>query len=1018
MGSEEAAECRRLEERLRVLSETTRAFAEATTDSQRLLDTIARRVAEVIKDFCVVRVLSDDGKALLPAAIFDPDPETFQRLKTTLADPFILEANPVSRRIVETREPNVIPVVDLEQMRPPMTSPSTFELIQGIGLHSVLMLPLLVNGRCIGQLTLGRYRKDSPSFGDHDLALAQTLADHAALAISNSRLLAEARHERGQREKTATSLRILTEAAREFAAATYDHAHLLEVVARRLGELTGDMCLIRATSKDGEWLESNGATAYHRDPAVLAAARAVMAASPQRADEGLSGRVLASKAPLFIKEIAPSDFAARSEPRYRAYLEQLAVTSAIVLPLSCQGTMVGVAHLLRSRPGQPYDEADFELATSIADHAALALGNARSHAAERAAREEAGRAASAVHLAESRFLRLSESGLIGILVTTVSGNVLEINDPLLERLGYSREEILSGEVLWSSLTAPGFADVDSRALEQLKTLGIAGLREKEYVAKDGGRVPVLVGTAMLEGEGKEAISFVLDLTERNATRAALDQLRVDHAADVTFRALLETAPDAMVIVDDAGAIALVNGQTEKLFGYDRAEMVGKRIESLMPERFRGAHPAHRADYFREAGIRPMGAGLELFGQRKDGTEFPIEVSLSPLRTEDGLLVSSAIRDITERKRAEHQRSSLAAIVDSSDDAIIGKTLEGVITSWNQGARRIFGYTADEVVGKSITLLIPPGREAEEPAILESLAHGEVSRFDAVRRRKSGEDIEVSVTTSPVYDAKGNVVGVSKVARDITDRRRVEDALARAKDTAEAASRELEAFSYSVAHDLRAPLRGMNGFAQILLEDYGDKLDADGKDALEEIRMNAQKMAALIDALLSLSRVTRSERRLEHVDLSELVRSAAAQLAAREPERKVSVVVQEHVSAEADLQLTRSLIDNLLGNAWKFTVNVPNARIEFGVENLSGARTLFIRDNGAGFDMAHADKLFSPFQRLHTVGEFPGTGIGLATVQRIIHRHGGRIWAEGKVGGGAAFHFTLPDASRPLGAAST
>ena len=350
-------------------------------------------------------------------------------------------------------------------------------------------------------------------------------------------------------------------------------------------------------------------------------------------------------------------------------------------------------------------------------------------------------------------------------------------------------------------------------------------------------------------------------------------------------------------------------------------------------------------------------------------------------------------------------------MDSSDDAIVGKALDGTITSWNQGAHRMFGYPAEEALGKSISLIIPLGREDEEPMILEAMAKGEVKHFDTVRRRKDGRVIDVSVTVSPIRDAAGHVVGISKVARDITGRRRDEAALARAKDAAEAASRELEAFSYSVAHDLRAPLRGMNGFAQVLLEDYTDRLDAEGQDCLHEIVSSAQKMGALIDALLALSRVARTDLKTEPVDLSALFRAIAAQLAATDPHRTLSVVVQEGLWADVDLQLARTLFDNLIGNAWKFTSRIPAARITFGAIDDNGTRGFFIRDNGAGFDMAYASNLFAPFQRLHTVTEFPGTGIGLATVQRIVHRHGGRIWAEGRVDEGAVFHFTLPGVER-------
>jgi light-regulated signal transduction histidine kinase (bacteriophytochrome) len=203
---------------------------------------------------------------------------------------------------------------------------------------------------------------------------------------------------------------------------------------------------------------------------------------------------------------------------------------------------------------------------------------------------------------------------------------------------------------------------------------------------------------------------------------------------------------------------------------------------------------------------------------------------------------------------------------------------------------------------------------------------------------------------------------------------------------------------------------MNGFAQVLIENYADKFDAEGRDCLEEIISNARRMGSLIDGLLSLSRVTRSDWKPERIDLSAIVRDTTAQLAATEPGRQVDIVSQAHVSADMDPSLARVLFDNLLGNAWKFTAHVTAARIEFGAVDVDGTRTLYVRDNGAGVDMEHAGKLFAPFQRLHTVAEFPGTGIGLATVQRIVHRHGGHIWAESSAGKGAAFYFTLRQGS--------
>jgi light-regulated signal transduction histidine kinase (bacteriophytochrome) len=231
-------------------------------------------------------------------------------------------------------------------------------------------------------------------------------------------------------------------------------------------------------------------------------------------------------------------------------------------------------------------------------------------------------------------------------------------------------------------------------------------------------------------------------------------------------------------------------------------------------------------------------------------------------------------------------------------------------------------------------------------------------------------------------------------------------LQQAKAATEAANRELEAFSYSVAHDLRSPLRSIDGFSLALLEDCADVLDDAGKQHLRFVREAAQDMAALIDGLLSLSRVTRSELRRETVDLAELARNIFAQLRGAAPGRSVETVVPEELAAEGDARLLRSLLENLLGNAWKFTGRRAGARIEVGVARTGAERTYFVRDNGAGFDMVYAGKLFGAFQRLHSAAEFEGTGIGLATVQRIILRHGGRVWAESEVGRGATFYFTL------------
>jgi PAS domain S-box-containing protein len=453
-------------------------------------------------------------------------------------------------------------------------------------------------------------------------------------------------------------------------------------------------------------------------------------------------------------------------------------------------------------------------------------------------------------------------------------------------------------------------------------------------------------------------------------------------------------------------ISYANAKASEDSRLDMQQLVGRSLREAMPSDYGSEEPAY-AEVLRRLSESD---GHELVDvDRGERGEFEIHyASLGDRR------VAAIYLNVTARKQAEsavRQRESLLQagerfrllISAVKDYAIFMLDETGRVASWNAGAERIKGYAAEEIIGQHFSVFysaqdLLSGKPARELDV--ATAEGRYEE-ESWRVRKDGSRFAASVVITAVRDPSGKLIGFAKVTRDITERLAAEAAL-------KLANQELEAFSYSVAHDLRAPLRGMNGFAQVLLDTYRDQFDAEGRDCLEEIRLNARKMGELIDALLGLSRVARSELKSERIDFSALVRVAARELAAAEPERKIELSVEAGLALDADPRLLRTLLDNLLGNAWKFTRKQSFARIEVGRSEIEGAPTFFVRDNGAGFEMAFSGKLFAPFQRLHTTSEFPGTGIGLATVQRIVRRHGGRIWAEGELGRGATFYFTLPE----------
>ncbi len=531
--------------------------------------------------------------------------------------------------------------------------------------------------------------------------------------------------------------------------------------------------------------------------------------------------------------------------------------------------------------------------------------------------------------------------------------------------GYGRKELTGREVeaLIPAQYRERYASRVSEFFGEPKPDPIKTGRRLFGRRKDGSEISIEIGLDPIEAPGGcYMLASIIDISGR---------LRQEEA----FRLAVEAAPNAMVMVDSSRTIALVNRSAEALFGYTRDELLGHPIESLVPDRFRAHHPAHAAKFLGESRPRPMRAGRDLFGCRKDGSEVPIEIGLNAIETSEGRFTLASIVDITERLRYEDalRRSSQEAIEEkqqAEDCALL------LLRLW------------DQIAALAIRCGLP-GAEAAPALVL-----------DACRDPSHVEESLAAVLATFETAFCGYADANRKLAAQNV-------ALIAAKAVTEASNRELEAFSYSVAHDLRAPLRSINGFSQILEEEYASRLDEAGRGYLGRVRCAAQQMGTLIDDLLRLAGIiTQGDLSCTSVNLSAKAAQIRDALCAGAPERAAEFIIEPDLVVNGSPRLLRDVLENLLSNAWKFTANEPMARIEFGSELIGGETVFYVRDNGAGFDMAHAGKLFRAFQRLHNVREFPGSGIGLATVQRIVNKHGGRIWAEAELGKGATFRFVL------------
>jgi PAS domain S-box-containing protein len=747
-------------------------------------------------------------------------------------------------------------------------------------------------------------------------------------------------------------------------------------------------------------------------------------------------------------------------------------------------------------------------------------------------------AEAALRQSEQRYRTLAATMVEGILILQ-DGRFAYANPGALDLIGYAFEEIQGREF------AP-FIHPEDRALvrERHRRRTAGEVLEPRYdiriLPRSGEARWVQIANEKVDWEGRSAVlTLISDISERKAAEQAL------RASEERFAKLFREAPEAMTLVRAAdGAYLDVNQEWERRTGFARQEAIGRTSLDI---------GVWQEPQEREAMVRAMrGAGsvgdLEFAMRRRDGTVRRTLLHGATVEIGAERCWLFVLRDITERKQAAETRAQLAAVVETSSDAIILSDADMRIVSWNAAAQRMFGWTPAEAVGQKVALIVPPERLHETLQNTERLLQGQSpSAFETVRVAKDGRRLDVQIGLSGVYDGEGRLQLVAGIFRDVTERKRAEQSLRESEQrfralvdlssdwywvtdadhrftfregeillrmgippeadygkrrwelgflnmseadwaahrallerreefrdllvarrsadgrvhwatisgrplhdaageflgyhgtgrdvtrqvqaeerlrrfnvelerkvlerTAEldAANKELEAFTYTVSHDLRAPLRAIDGFSRMLEQRSTAALDDEARGLLQRVRAAARRMGQLIEDLITFSRIGRGALHRRAVDLSALAKLVAKELESGAPERRVEWRLAEGLSAHADPGLARVVLENLLGNAWKYSAKTPRAVIEFA---RTDAGEFVVRDNGAGFDPAHSEGLFQPFRRLHAAEEFEGTGIGLATVKRIVERHGGSVRGEGAVGSGAAFYFTLPEAANP------
>ncbi|HSV34609.1 MAG TPA: PAS domain S-box protein [Ramlibacter sp.] len=616
-------------------------------------------------------------------------------------------------------------------------------------------------------------------------------------------------------------------------------------------------------------------------------------------------------------------------------------------------------------------------------------------------------------VSEQQFAAAFEFAPIGMALLAMDSSSLRVNHAMCQMLGYRQSELLG-------IGSRGVSHPEDLAEDLLlRREMLAGAfpsyqRDKRYLHKDGHVVWTHISCSMVHDPAGQPAHFLLqvqDITQRKAAEAALKD------SEERYRATFEQAALGIAHLSPSGRFLRVNGSLCRMHGYARDELLHMKYADLLASG--GDRDGVVRDQQRLLDGKARSYTAERRFIRKSGEVYTARVSVTLVRSEESEpYLISIVEDLTEHVRDQQRIREQAQMLDQASDAILVQGPDHRVRYWNEGAERLFGWTAAQAQARTLADLLGPDAVLSESAVQEMTAQGAwVGELRCVSADGRVLDIERRLTV--IRSENGALAAVMSVNTDVTQRRRAEREIRELNEALESRIRqrtaqleerneELRTFAYSVAHDLRGPLSTTDGFSRQLELLLGDSLDAKGRHYLQRVRHGVQLMSDLTDALLSLANLSQEPLQSARVDLSALARAWLRRMRETQPHREVQVGIADTPAVQGDGRLLKVMLENLLDNAWKFTSRQPQACIEFGAAAFgsAGPVVFFVRDNGAGFDSAYAGKLFTPFQRLHPAHEFQGTGMGLAMVRKIALRHGGRVWADSRTGEGAVFHFTL------------